>query len=98
MPYASWDTTIISKMGPMIIVGSAKAQGSKEKPTNRVRATQSNQSEGRSDTKGGQQLAHPVPHRGDLTSSSFVSESQSGGLRPFVWAGIEPSEFSASIT
>jgi hypothetical protein len=41
--------------------GSAKAHGSKAKPTNRVRATLSNQCEGRSDTKGGQQLVHPEP-------------------------------------
>jgi hypothetical protein len=65
----------ISKMGPMIVVGFTKAQGSKAKHVEWVRATQSNQSEGQSDTKGGQQLAHPVPHRGDLASSRFVYES-----------------------
>jgi hypothetical protein len=32
-PYISWDTSIVSKMGPMIAMGSAKAQGSKVKPT-----------------------------------------------------------------
>jgi hypothetical protein len=31
-PFTSWDTTTISKMGPTITVGSAKAQGSKAKP------------------------------------------------------------------
>jgi hypothetical protein len=51
-------TGTISETGPMIAVGSAKAQGSRVKPTDRVRATQSNQSEGRSDTKDGQQLVH----------------------------------------
>jgi hypothetical protein len=45
--------TIVSKMGPTIAEGSSKAQGSKAKPTSRVRAAQSNQSEGQSDTKGG---------------------------------------------
>jgi hypothetical protein len=48
------------------------AQGPKAKPARWVRAAQS---EGRSDTKGGQQLTHPVPHRGNPASSSFVSES-----------------------
>jgi hypothetical protein len=37
---------IKSKMSPTIAVGSTKAQGLKAKPTNRVRAVQSNQSEG----------------------------------------------------
>jgi hypothetical protein len=64
----------------MIVVGSTKAQGSKVKPASRVRAAQSNQSEGQSDTNGGQQLAHPEPHRGDQTSSNFISESRSGGF------------------
>jgi hypothetical protein len=36
----------VYKMGPMIAVGSAKAQGSKAKPTSWVKAVQSNQSEG----------------------------------------------------
>jgi hypothetical protein len=35
----------------MIIVESAKAQGSKVKPNSQVRDAQSNQSEGRSDSK-----------------------------------------------
>jgi hypothetical protein len=60
------------KWAPMIVVGSAKAQGLKAKLTNQVRAAQSNQRKERSNTKDGQQLVHPVPHRGDLTSSSFI--------------------------
>jgi hypothetical protein len=44
------------------------AQGSKVKPTSRVRATQSKQSEGQRDTRGGQQLALNVaPPRGPST-------------------------------
>jgi hypothetical protein len=46
MPYASQDTSIVSNTGLMIAMGSAKAQGSKAKPTEHVRAAQSNQSEG----------------------------------------------------
>jgi hypothetical protein len=76
MPYTSWDMATISKIGPMIAKESAKAQGLKVKPASRVRAAQSNHSDGRSDTMGGQQLAHQEPHRGDLVSSSFVSKSR----------------------
>jgi hypothetical protein len=67
-------------MGPTITEVSAKAQHSKVKSASPVRAVQSKQSEGRSDTKGGQHLARPGAHRGDLTSSSFVSESQPEGF------------------
>jgi hypothetical protein len=42
-------------MAPMITVECAKAQGSKAKPVDWVRVAQSNQSEGQSDTKDGQQ-------------------------------------------
>jgi hypothetical protein len=49
--------TTISEMGPMIAEGLAKAQCSKAKPASRASAVQSKQSEGQSDTKGGQQLA-----------------------------------------
>jgi hypothetical protein len=46
IPSTSRDTEIISKMGPTIAMGSDKAHSSKVKPTSRVRAAQSNQSEG----------------------------------------------------
>jgi hypothetical protein len=42
--------------------GPTNAQGLKVKPARRVRAVQSDQSEGQSDTRGGHQLAHPEPH------------------------------------
>jgi hypothetical protein len=60
--------------------GPTKAQGSKAKPASWVSTAQSKQSEGQGDTKGGQQLAHLGPHRGDPTSSNFVSESCPGGF------------------
>jgi hypothetical protein len=63
-------------MGLTIAEGSTKAQGSKVKSASLVRAAQSNQSNGRSNTKAGQQLVHPEPHQGDPTSSSFISESR----------------------
>jgi hypothetical protein len=48
-----WDMTTVSKIGPMIAVGSAKSQGLKVKLANRVRGAQTKQIEGQSDTKGG---------------------------------------------
>jgi hypothetical protein len=61
----SWDKTTISKMGPTIAIGSTKAQCSKAKHINRVRAAQSNQTEGRSDTWEGQYFGAPgAPSRG----------------------------------
>jgi hypothetical protein len=87
VPSSSWDMASVSKMGPTIIMGSAKPQGSKAKPASPIRAAQSNHSEGRSDTKGGQQLAYPEPHRWDSTSSSFVSESQLGGFLHALFVG-----------
>jgi hypothetical protein len=53
-PYPQW--------APRRQGGSAKAQGLKAKPARRVRAAQSNQSDGRSVTKGGHQLVHLVLH------------------------------------
>jgi hypothetical protein len=39
--------------------------------------------------KGGYQLAHQEPHQGDLTLSSFVSESGLGDfLHAPLWVGI----------
>jgi hypothetical protein len=78
-------------MGPTIAVESAKAQGSKAKPTSRVRVTQSNQSEARSDTKGGQQLVHPESHQGDPATSSFVSVSRPRGFLQAPLCGLAPS-------
>jgi hypothetical protein len=74
--------------------GSTKAQGSKAKPARPVRAAQSDQSEGRSDTKGGQQLVHPGPHRRDLTPSSFVSESRLGDFLHAPPSGLAPSRLA----
>jgi hypothetical protein len=65
MPYTSQDMATISETGPMIVVRSAKAQGLKAKHIDRVRAVQSNPSEGRSDTREGQHFGAPdAPSRG----------------------------------
>jgi hypothetical protein len=58
-PHISWDTTTVSTIGFTITVGPAKAQGLKVKLICWVRAAQSNQSEGRSDTKEGQYFGTP---------------------------------------
>jgi hypothetical protein len=50
------------QIGPYDCQGACNVQGSKAKHACQVRAAQSNQSEGRSDTKGGQHLAHSGPH------------------------------------
>jgi hypothetical protein len=84
----AWDTEVICPTGPSIAGGSGKAQGSKAKLAKRLRA---DQSEGRSDTKGGQQLAHPVPHRRDPTFSSFISGSRSAGFLHAPPCGLAPS-------
>jgi hypothetical protein len=76
-PSTLQDMATIYKMGPMIVVGSTKAQGSKAKPTSRVRVAQSNQSEGQSNTMGGQQLVHPTPHQGTRhPQASYLSPDQ----------------------
>jgi hypothetical protein len=73
--------------------------GSKVKPASRVRATQSNQSEGRSDTRGGQQLAHSEPHVGARHPQAlYLSSDLEVSFTPSVWASIEPSGFFARIT
>jgi hypothetical protein len=91
-------TTTVSEMVPTIALGSVKAQGSKAKSASQVRAAQSNQSEGRRDTKGGQQLVHPVPHQGDPASSRFIlSHDWEVSFVPFMWADIEPSGLSTRI-
>jgi hypothetical protein len=60
-------------MGPTIVVGSAKAQGSKAKP--KASGVRDNVTQ-RMDNI----LAHLVPYRGDPASSRFVSESRLGGF------------------
>jgi hypothetical protein len=85
----------VSKMGPTIIMGSTKAQGLEAKPTSRVRATQSNESKGRSNTKGGQQMVHSEPHRGDPhPQASYMGLDWEVSFTLSVWAGTERSGFS----
>jgi hypothetical protein len=60
--------------------GPTTAWGLNAEPANWVNDTPSEQSEGRSDIKGGKQLVHPGPHRGDPACSNFSSESWPGGF------------------
>jgi hypothetical protein len=55
-PYASWDMTTVSEMGPTIAVRSIKPQGSKARPTNRVRAARA--------TRGRDEVTKRVPAAG----------------------------------
>jgi hypothetical protein len=89
-PYMSWEySQAVSENGSHDCHGVCESSRFKGETHQWVRAAQSNQSEGRSDTKGGYQLAHLEPHRGDPALSSFISES---GLEDFLhthlWADI----------
>jgi hypothetical protein len=54
------NTTTVSEMVPSVVVGlPSQSSGFKGKTSLRVRATQSNQSKGRSNTKDGQHFGAP---------------------------------------
>jgi hypothetical protein len=62
----------------MIAEGPANAQGSKVKPASLLRAAQSKQSEGQSDTRVASSWHFLGPNCGDMVPSIFVSKSRSG--------------------
>jgi hypothetical protein len=72
--------TIVSKMGPTIVVGSAKAKGSKAKPVNRSEPPRATRARDEVTQRMANISAHPVAHHGVPASSSFVSESRPGGF------------------
>jgi hypothetical protein len=79
----------ISQMGLMIAVGTPKAQDSKAKPVYGSKPPRATRVKEEETQRMANILAHPVPHRGDPTSSSFVSDSILGGfLHAPMWAGI----------
>jgi hypothetical protein len=83
----SLDMTTISNIGPMIAVRSAKAQGLKAKPINGVEPPRATRARDKSTKRMVNILVHPVPHRGDPASSSFLSESRLRGfLHVPLWA------------
>jgi hypothetical protein len=74
------NTTTVSEMGPMIAVGSTKAQGSKVKPVSGLEPPRATRARDEATERMANILVQPVPHRGDPTSSSFISDSTSGGF------------------
>jgi hypothetical protein len=79
----------VSKMGPMIAVGSAKAQASKPKPINGSDPPRATRARDEATKRMVNILAQPVHHQGDMASSSFVLESRLGGfLHAPLWASI----------
>jgi hypothetical protein len=88
-PIHRGNTTIVSEMGPMIDVGSTKAQGSKAKPVYGSEPPRATRARDEATQRIANILAHSVPHRGDLAFSSFISESKPEGfLHTPMWAGI----------
>jgi hypothetical protein len=86
-PIRRGNTAIVSETGPMIDVGSTKAQGSKAKPVNGSEPPKTTRARDEATQRMANILAHSVPHRGDLTSSSFVSEFRLRGfLHVPLWA------------
>jgi hypothetical protein len=93
------DMATVYEMSPMIAVMSAKAQGSKVKPVKGSEPTRATRARDKATQRMTNILAHLVPHQGDPTSSSFVSECRLGGfLHSPLWAGIYPSGSFEQIT
>jgi hypothetical protein len=65
MSYTSWDMATISKTGPTIVVGSAKALGSKAKPTESGQSHPEQPERGTKQHKGWPAIGAPgAPSRG----------------------------------
>jgi hypothetical protein len=73
-------TTTVSETGPTIAVGSTKAQGLKATPIDGPEPPRATSTRDKTTQRMSNILAHPTPHQGDPTSSSFVSESRLGGF------------------
>jgi hypothetical protein len=88
-PRCRRNTATVSEMGPMIAMGSAKAQDSKVKLINGLEPPRETRARDEVTQRMANILMHPVPHRGDPMSLSFVSMSRLGGLlHTPLWAGI----------
>jgi hypothetical protein len=98
-PISRGNTATIAKMDPTIAVGSVKAQGSKVRPDYGSEPPRAIRARDEVTQSVANILVHPAPHRGDSASSSFISEFGLGCFHHApLWAGIEPSGFSAWIT
>jgi hypothetical protein len=100
MPYTSWDTTTISKMGPTIVAGSAKAQGLKAKPTESSQSRPEQPERGTKRHKGWPVVgASSALSRGpNILKLRILVPTGMFPSCPFMWAGIEPYGFSTRIT
>jgi hypothetical protein len=70
----------VSETGPMIVVGSTKAQDSKVKLVYGSEPPRATRARDKATQRMADILTHPVPHQGDPASSSFISESRLGGF------------------
>jgi hypothetical protein len=88
-PIRRGNTTIVSKIGPMIVVGSAKDKGSKAKLIYGSEPPRATRAWDEATQRMDNIFVHLVPHREDPVSTSFISESRLGGfLHAPMWAGI----------
>jgi hypothetical protein len=88
-PIRHRNLTTVSEMGPMIVVGSTKAQGLNAKSVYGLEPPRATRVRDQATQKMANILAHPSPHRGDPASSNFISESRlEGFLHAPMWASI----------
>jgi hypothetical protein len=91
MPTTSRDMINVSKMGHRTVEGPAKLRVRRQKPPIRLALPGTNRAMDKA-TQGMANNWHFLgPHRGDLTSSSFVSESRLGGFLPTPPCGLASS-------
>jgi hypothetical protein len=83
------NTKTVSQIGPMIVVGFAKAQSLKVKPVYGSEPPRATRARDEATQRMDNILTHPMPHQGDPASSSFLSESRLGDFRhALMWASI----------
>jgi hypothetical protein len=88
-PIRRGNMATVSEMGLMIVVGSTKAQGSKAKLVYDSELPRATRVRDKAIQRIANILAHPMPHRGDPTSSTLAFESRLGGfLHAPMWVGI----------
>jgi hypothetical protein len=97
MPATSRDTPIVSKIGPRIVVGLPKLRVLRQNPSIRLAPPKANNARDKVTQRVVISWHYLGPHRGDLTSSSFVSEFRPGGFHnpPPPPSGLAPSHPSS---
>jgi hypothetical protein len=76
----TWDMIIVSQMDHMITEGPAKLRVLRQNPSVRSAPTKANRARGKATQMVASSWHFLEPHRGDPTSSSFISEFRSGGF------------------